>query len=192
MQEKTFFQETVIYAKRMNQFDHTDWIVYIIWIGLMLGLLGSVSYFLGVGAIHGVNYPIYVWNIPLGIFIFASAIAFDTIGHRTVYKEYLAKVEALVHHVTIFAGITSTVMLCLAYHWPVFMRIPTLVMIILSVFYSVVDEALHWHRYFNDRSDRVEMVSHFFIFLGHMIMIFAWWQWYSEGYPGVLETVAHL
>jgi len=34
------------------------------------------------------------------------------------------------------------------------------------------------------------MWSHFGIFLGHLIMIGAWWQWYSEGYPGVVETVS--
>ena len=64
-----------------------------------------------------------------------------------------------------------------------------MVMIILSIFYSVVDEVLHWRRYLDGLSDRVEMWSHFFIFVGHMIMIFSWWQWFEDGYPGVKETV---
>ena len=41
-------------------------------------------------------------------------------------------------------------------------------------------------------SDRVEMWSHFFIFVGHLIMVVAWSQWFLDGYPGVAETVATL
>lgn len=186
----SFLRETVIYASRVKQFSNIDWIVYIAWVGLMYGLFIAVAGFLYLGYSKGVVYPAYVWNIPIGVFIFSTAIAFDTIGHRTVYKEYLQKAEALVHHITIFAGITSILVLCMAYHFPVFLRIPALVLVALSIFYSIVDEALHWHRYMTQNSDRVEMWSHFFIFLGHIIMVLAWWQWYAEGYLGVKETVA--
>ncbi len=188
----TFIREIGVYAGRVNQFDREDWVVYTAWVGLMMGLFFSVAFFLFTGYRAGVDYPVYVWNIPIGTFIFSAAISFDTIGHRTVYKEYLAKVEALVHHITIFAGITSVVLLCLAYHWPEFLRIPALVFVALSIVYSLIDEALHWHRYMTANSDRVEMTSHFFIFVGHLIMILAWWQWFSEGYPGVRETVTAL
>ncbi len=185
----TFWQDTKIYASRMKQFDKIDWTVYVVWVGLMIGLLVGVSIFLGIGLHAGVDYPAYVWNIPVGIFIFATAIAFDTIGHRTVYKPVLKMGEELVHHITIFAGITSVLLLCLAYHFPVFLRIPAMVMVGLSVLYSIIDEGLHWHRYMNMNSDRVEMWSHFFIFVGHNIMVFAWWHWFDQGYPGVAETV---
>ena len=190
--QTNFFQETVIYASRVKQFDKTDWWVYFAWVGLMYGLFAAVFGFLVGGHLHGVTYPPYVWNIPIGIFIFSTAITFDTIGHRTIYKEYLQQAEALVHHITIFAGITSTLLLCVAYHAPVFLKIPALVMVGLSIFYSIVDEALHWHRYMTKNSDRVEMWSHFFIFVGHLIMVVAWSQWFLDGYPGVAETVATL
>ena len=190
--QSSFLNDVVIYASRVKFFDRTDWIVYAAWIGLMFGLFAAVTSFLVGGHMSGVEYPSYVWNIPIGVFIFAAAIAFDTIGHRTVYKAYLMKVEALVHHITIFAGITSTVMLCLAYHAPIFLRIPCIVLIALSIFYSIVDEALHWHRYMTKNSDRVEMWSHFFIFVGHLIMVIAWWQWFDQGYQGVAETIAAL
>lgn len=186
----TFAQETWVYASRVREFSKTDWLVYAIWVGMMYGLFFVVSGFLWMGARAGVSYPAYVWNIPVGIFIFSTAISFDTIGHRTVYKAYLQKAEALVHHITIFAGISSTVLLCLAYTWPVALRIPTLVLVALSIVYSLIDEALHWHRYMTRHSDRVEMWSHFFIFVGHLIMILAWWQWFEAGYPGVAETLA--
>jgi hypothetical protein len=186
----SFWQDTVIYASRMSQFDRTDWMVYFVWVGMMFGLFAAVSAFLLTGYFAGVQYPAYVWNIPVGIFIFGAAISFDTIGHRTVYKAYLKKAEELVHHITIFAGITSVLILCLAFHFPVFLRIPALVMVALSVLYSIIDEAMHWHRYMTQNSDRVEMWSHFFIFVGHNIMVFAWWQWFSDSYPGVTETLA--
>jgi hypothetical protein len=185
-----FATDTWVYASRVKFFSRKDWLIYLAWVGLMYGIFAAVTGFLLIGAHAGVIYPAFVWNVPLGIFIFSSAIAFDTIGHRTVYKEYLAKCEALVHHITIFAGITSTIVLCLAYHWPNFLRIPAFVLIALSVVYSIIDEAMHWHRYMTQNSDRVEMWSHFFIFVGHLIMVIAWWQWFSEGYPGVKETVA--
>lgn len=190
MASTSFLRETYIYAARVKQFSVVDWIVYVAWVGMMYGLFFAVGGFLYLGHRAGVEYPAYVWNVPIGVFIFSTAIAFDTIGHRTVYKEYLQKAEALVHHITIFAGITSILVLCMAYHFPVFLRIPALVLIALSIFYSMVDEALHWHRYMTQNSDRVEMWSHFFIFVGHIIMVLAWWQWYAEGYLGVKETVA--
>ncbi len=184
-----FLNEVVIYASRVREFDFKDWIVYVLWVGMMYGLFAVVTLFIGVGHFNGVQFPAYVYNIPVGIFIFSTAIAFDTIGHRTIYKEFLEKAEALVHHITIFAGITSVLVLCLAYHFPVFLKIPALVLIALSIIYSLIDEGLHWYRYLSKYSDRVEMWSHFFILLGHMIMILSWWQWYSEGYQGVNETL---
>lgn len=187
-----FITETWTYASRVRQFRTEDWIAYIAWVGLMLGLLIATTGFVAIGHLHGVEFPSYVWNVPIGTFIFVTAIAFDTIGHRTIYKDELKKGEALVHHITIFAGISSCILLCLAFHWPVFLRIPSLVMIALSIFYSVIDEGLHWHRYLRGYSDRVEMWSHFFIFAGHTLMILSWWQWFSEGYPGVKETLKWL
>ncbi|MFA5583398.1 MAG: hypothetical protein WDA09_04210 [Bacteriovoracaceae bacterium] len=187
--KENFIQETIVYASRIKDFSAKDWLVYILWVGLMYGLFIAVSIFIGIGHFGNVIYPAYVYNIPLGVFIFSTAIAFDTIGHRTIYKEFLQKAEALVHQLTIFAGITSVLVLCMAYYHPVFLRIPALVLIALSIIYSLIDEALHWYRYLAKSSDRVEMWSHFFILLGHMIMILSWWQWYDEGYIGVNETL---
>jgi hypothetical protein len=117
-------------------------------------------------------------------------------GVRTMAVEIFVKDkqkgEALVHHITIFAGITSCLVLCLAYTYPVFLKFPAISLIALTVFYSMIDEGLHWHRYLTGHSDRVEMWSHFFIFLGHTIMILSWYFWYSEGYPGVSATLPYI
>lgn len=189
MNEVSYQREAISYVKQVRQFNGMDWLSYIAWVGLMCGLLFATAGFVLWGYNHGVSFPAYVWNLPIGTAIFVGAIAFDTIGHRTTYKEELKKGEALVHHITIFAGITSCLLLSMAYHWPVALKIPSLVFIVLSIFYSMIDEAFHWRRYLVGQSNRIEMWSHFFIFLGHLIMIISWWQWFSEGYPGVQETL---
>ena len=188
----SFIRETLQYAAQVNQFDQGDWLSYIAWVGLMSGLLFCTAGFTLLGWSHGVSFPDYVWSVPIGTAIFIGAIAFDTIGHRTAYKEELKKGEALVHHITIFAGVTSCIVLCLAYSHREFFRFPAIALIALSIFYSVIDEGLHWRRYLTGFSDRVEMWSHFFIFLGHTIMILSWWHWFNEGYPGVAETLKFL
>jgi hypothetical protein len=187
-----FVQETVAYANQARAFDAKDWLAYAAWVGLMLGLLCSVSGFLALGVSNGVHYPEYVWNVPAGTAVFVLAIAFDTIGHRTTYKAELAKGEALVHQITIFAGIASVVCLCLAYAHPGLMRIPALTFTGLSFVYSLIDEALHWRRYLSNKCDRVESWSHFFIFVGHLTMMIGWWTWFEDGYPGVAQTLEHL
>lgn len=184
-----FLQDIQIYVGRVREFKRQDWLVYIAWNGLMFGLLFAVSFFLLAGHLGGVSYPGYVWNVPLGTAFFVGAIALDTIGHRTIYKPFLDKGEALIHHITIFAGITSVLALCLAYKHGEFMRVPTLVLIALSIIYSLFDEALHWFRYMTQKSDRVEMWSHFFIMFGHLTMILSWWHWFDQGYPGVQATL---
>lgn len=189
---RNFLQDIAFYASRIRLFEGEDWRVYFTWVGLMMGLLFSVVGFVGTGYMHGVNYPAYVWNVPLGTVIFIIAISFDTIGHRTVYKRALQQGEALVHHITICGGISSCVLLCLAYRYRDFFMVPALVMTALSVFYSMIDEGMHWFRFHAGNSDRIEMWSHFFIFVGHNIMMAAWVKWFLDGYPGVEETLKFL
>lgn len=184
-------KEFISYLSQMRHFSKVDWQYYIAWIGLMLGLLVSTTGFLWLGSHHGVKYPAYVWNIPWGILIFVVAIGIDTIGHRTRYKERLDQGEGFVHSITIFLGITSVIFLCLGYSHREFFRVPALVFIGLSIFYSVIDEWMHWTRYVAGQSDRIEMWSHVFIFIGHIIMSLSWWRWYDHGYPGVELTLRY-
>lgn len=181
--------ELAIYVSRIKEFNQTDWKVYIIWIGMMFGLFAVVLGFMLFGTYKGVVFPNFAWNVPIGNFIFSLAIAIDTIGHRTVYKNEIAIAEALVHHVTIFCGISSVVLLCLCLDFGDFFWIPAIVLTFLSFFFSFIDEAMHWQRYISKKSDRVEMWSHAFILIGHGIMMLSWWIWYFKGYSGVQETL---
>lgn len=180
-----------IYVGRIREFDRVDWLVYVGWVGMMLGLVGSTGGFLLAGHIHGVQFPPEAWWVPIGAAIFTIAISIDTIGHRTIYKEVLRGGEQLVHHITIFCGVGSCVLLCLAYSHPG-VAVPALVLTILSFVYSLVDEAFHWRRYVSGNSDVVEMWSHVGILVGHGTMMVAWWMFYRGGYAGVRETLAAL
>ena len=180
-----------VYVGRIRQFDRTDWLVYISWIGMMLGLVFSTGWFWLVGHLHDAPWPDEAVMVPVGAAIFTVAIAIDTIGHRTIYKEVLKGGEQLVHHITIICGVGSCVLLCLAYEHPA-MAIPAMVLTLLSFLYSLIDEAFHWKRYTSLHSDVVEMWSHVGIFVGHGVMMLGWWRCYQLDYAGVKETLAAL
>ncbi|GAC1351578.1 MAG: hypothetical protein NVSMB1_05950 [Polyangiales bacterium] len=184
--------EVALYFGRIREFHARDWLVYAGWVGLMLGLVFSTSSFLLFGHAHGVQYPSVAWMVPIGACVFTLAIAVDTIGHRTVYKEALESGERMVHGITIFCGIASCVLLCAAYQHRDALFVPAMVFTALSVLYSLIDEAFHWRRYIACHSDPVEMWSHVFILVGHSTMMLAWWVWFFRGYPGVEQTVAFL
>ncbi len=192
MAQSSLPSEFLVYVGRVSQFERKDWLVYIAWVGLMLGLVFSTGGFLLMGHLGGVSFPGEAWLVPTGAVLFTTSIAIDSIGHRTVYKEEIQAAEGLVHGITIFCGIGSCVLLCAAYEHPGFFWVPAMVLTILSFVYSMVDEVFHWRRYVSRYSDRVEMWSHVGILVGHGIMMLGWWAWYFQGYPGVAETVALL
>ncbi len=176
------------YIGRIREFNRTDWLVYVGWIGMMYGLVATTLGFLLVGRAHGVVFPTEAWLVPVGAGIFSTSIAIDTIGHRTIYKAALAGGEALVHHITIFCGVTSVVFLVLAFDNPA-LWIVAMVLSVLSFVYSLVDEIFHWRRYLAAKADPVEMWSHVGIMIGHLIMMIAWWRFFQMGYPGVAATL---
>jgi hypothetical protein len=185
-------REIAIYFGRFREFGRDDWLVYVAWVGLMLGLVVSTGGLLVLGHAHGVRWPASAWMVPIGASVFTLAIAVDTIGHRTVYKEILRGAEGLVHHVTIFCGIGSCVLLCAALRLRDAVWIPAAILTLLSFVYSLIDEAFHWKRYASADSDRVEMWSHAFILLGHGVMMTGWWLFFRLGYPGVERTLSLL
>ena len=183
--------ELAVYVGRIREFDRGDWLVYISWIGLMLGLVFSTAGFLVFGHLHQVKFPDAAWLVPLGATVFSVSIAIDTIGHRTIYKQEIQGAEGLVHAITIFCGIGSCVLLCAAYAQRDFFWIPAMVLTILSVTYSLVDEGFHWRRYVKKSADRVEMWSHVGILVGHGVMMLGWWKWFFDGYDGVAGALQH-
>lgn len=180
--------ELAVYVGRIREFSRRDWIVYVLWVTTIAGLCFSTAGFLELGAWRGARFPTCAYLVPVGAAIFTIAIAVDTIGHRTVYRDAIAGGEALVHQITIFCGVASVVLLVLAYGqaWAV---IPAAVFTALSMLYSLVDEVFHWRRFAQHGSDRVEMWSHVWILIGHLTMMTAWWWWYATGYEGVAATL---
>lgn len=188
----SFAAEVAVYVGRIREFRRADWVVYVAWVGLMIGLCFSTGGFLAFGAAHGITFPGAAWLVPAGAVLFTVSIAIDTIGHRTIYKKVIARAEGLVHGITIACGIGSNVALCAAYGQRSAFWIPAMVLTVLSFVYSLVDEAFHWHRYVTANADRVEMWSHLGILTGHGTMMIAWWVWFFQGYPGVAETLSYL
>lgn len=184
--------EFVVYVARVREFSRADWAVYVAWVGLMLALVAATGGFVALGHSAGVELTGAAYLVPVGALVFTVAIAVDTIGHLTVYREEIKAAEGLVHGITILCGIGSCVLLTAAYQARVAFGIPAMVLTILSVVYSMVDEAFHWRRYVLHRSDRIEMWSHVGIFGGHLTMMIAWWAWFFDGYRGVAETLEAL
>jgi hypothetical protein len=178
-----------VYVGRIREFQRIDWIVYLAWVGMMVGLVAATGGVLLAGRARGVSWPAEAWCVPIGAAVFTAAIAVDTIGHRTIYKDALRGGEQLVHHITIVCGIASVVLLVLAYDHRG-LAIPAFVFTVMSFVYSLVDEVFHWRRYTSDRADPVEMWSHVGIFIGHGTMMLGWWRFYQLGYPGVKEALA--
>jgi len=177
------------YVGRMRQFEREDWLVYCAWIGLMSGLVLSTGAFVLLGHLARAPLPGEAYLLPLGALVFTLSIAVDTIGHRTIYKQEIKRAEGLVHGITIFCGIGSCILLCAAYGSRSVLWVPAMVLTVLSFVYSLIDEAFHWRRYVSQVSDRVEMWSHVGIFVGHSVMMVAWWSWFFQDYVGVAETL---
>ena len=186
----SYASELRTYVGRIREFQRNDWAVYLAWVGLMVGLTVVTFGFVALGHARGAPIPRAAWLVPAGALTFTVAIAVDTIGHRTIYRPFLRRAEGLVHHVTIFCGVASCVLLCASYGARAACFVPATVFTALSFVYSLVDEAFHWHRYWTARSDRIEMWSHLFILAGHGTMMAAWWLWCWRGYAGVAETLA--
>lgn len=184
-----FASDLLVYVRRVEQFERRDWMVYVSWVGLMVALTATLLGFLLLGRARGAIFPAEAWLLPVGAATFTLAIAVDTIGHRTIYKASLERAEAFVHQITIACGVASCVLLSACYSHRTVFFIPATVFVLLSFLYSLVDEAFHWHRYWSQASDRVEMWSHVFILIGHGTMIGAWWIWCERGYPGVATTL---
>ena len=188
----SFLSEVAVYVGRARDFTKVDWLVYVAWVGLMVGLVLATGGFLLLGHTHGVVFTEEAWLVPLGSALFTASIAIDTIGHRTIYKQDISGAEGLVHGITILCGIMSCVLLTAAYNHPRGLWIPAMVLTVLAFVYSLVDEAFHWRRYVRQYSDRVEMWSHVGILTGHGLMMLGWWVWFFQGYPGVADTLRYL
>lgn len=184
--------EVRTYVINIRNFEASDWLRYLCWIGTISSLFFGVTSFVLWGYANGVDWPGYVWFIPLGTGLFTAALSIDDIGHRTVYKKDLQKGEAYIHQMIVATAVPSVMALCLCYEHPDTFKMPALGLIFLSFFYSILDEAMHWVRYMKKGIDRVEMWAHFLAIMGHVLMIACWWQWYSEGYQGVAETLKTL
>ena len=58
-----FIQETYVYASRVKEFNRWDWLCYVAWVGLMIGLFLFTMGFVVAGYVNGVQFPSYVGSV---------------------------------------------------------------------------------------------------------------------------------
>ncbi|MHA2502555.1 MAG: hypothetical protein ACXAE3_06790 [Candidatus Kariarchaeaceae archaeon] len=177
------------YIRATQRFSQRDWVIYVLWVGIMHGLWITITGFLLAGLTRGAEYPPFVWLIPIGIFIFSTSITFDNIAHTVIYKAWITDSEYMVHNFSTASGVATVFALLAGYEFPDLMRVPIYVFAALSVIYSLIDEAMHWERYSRGGSGWVEVTCHFGILVGHTLMVLAWIFWFEAGYPGFGEAL---
>src|SRR5436189_3123543 len=101
-----FARETRSYLANIRNFEGDDWLRYGAWIGTISSLFFATTAFVLLGHFNGVQWPGYVWNIPIGTGLFVFALAVDDIGHRTLYKHDLKTGEGYVHQMIIVTAVT--------------------------------------------------------------------------------------
>jgi hypothetical protein len=162
-----FLDELASYFGRFRLFTRRDWAVYIAWVGLISGLALASAAFLAIGRHAGAVFPAHAYFIPIGAAIFALAIAVDTIGHRTVYKNTCAAGRAWS---TTSSSSAASPVACFCAR-PIPHRAPAAsgARSHHAVFHLQLRRRGHALAALPDRakSDVVEMWSHVFILIGH-------------------------
>jgi len=108
-------QEVSTYVRNIRRFERGDWLRYLAWICTIFCLLAGTSAFVLFGHANGVDWPGYVWFVPIGTAMFCGALAVDDIGHRTLYKDDLRKGEGSIHQMIVATAVPSVMALCLCY-----------------------------------------------------------------------------
>jgi hypothetical protein len=127
--------------------ERDDWIVYLAWVGLMLGLCLTTGGFVWVGHRTHAPLPAEAYLVPLG----ASSSRWRSRSTPSDTAPSTRKPCGAARRWSItsssWLGIASCVLLCAAYSGGATYAVPALVLTVLSFLYSLVDEVMHWRRY---------------------------------------------
>lgn len=175
-----------------------DYIEFLFSVGGIFGIALSTLFLAIVSLHHKIPIPQQAYSIPIGFMLFAIAWFFDSIAHRTIYKDKIDRDEFVIHNFMVYASGTP-LLLCfvLAFWWPALMMPFILCFLFMKTMYSVYDEfGFHWTRYRSGRSDMIEMTAHCFQFIGNILYDVGWYYWiYFANYRGVnelLHVVRHM
>jgi len=140
----------------------SDWVDFGASIGSVWGAFLTTLFFTIWAVVRHVPIPPEVYSIPIGFGLFAIAWIFDSIAHRSVYKNQIDRDELVIHNFMVYgSGFPLFISFILAYWWPGFMLPFILAFLFLKTMYSLHDEfGFHWPRFRSGRSDFVEMTAH--------------------------------
>lgn len=149
----------------------SDYIDFFVSIGSVFGAFLLSLIFLIALKLKNIAIPQEVYSIPIGFGLFFFAYIWDSIAHRSIYKNKIDRKELIVHNFMIFySGFPLFASFILAYWLPGLMLPFIIGFLFLKTMYSLYDEyACHWVRFNEGRSDMVEMSAHWLQFLGNIL-----------------------
>lgn len=140
----------------------SDYIDFAVSLGSVFGAFFSTLFFTIWTTLRHIPIPQEVYSIPIGFGLFSFAWIFDSIAHRSIYKNKIDRDEFIIHQFMVYgSGFPLFVSFVLAYWWPGLMMPFIGCFLFLKTMYSLYDEfGFHWPRFRSGRSDIIEMTAH--------------------------------
>lgn len=165
----------------MDKYSFKGWkfwekVEYGIGLGSMLFMAIATTIF---GFVYKKTLPAEFPAIPLGFWIFFGGWVWDSMAHKSIYRNKIDKDELVVHNFMVWgSGAPLLICMILAY-WNKWLMLPFIItFLFLKTMYSLIDEcSMHWVRFKEGRSDLIEMHAHYFQFLGEILHDTAWLLW---------------
>ncbi len=149
----------------------SDYLDFFISIGSVFSAFLITLIFLIMIKLKNIPVPQEILAIPIGFGLFFLAYIWDSLAHRSVYKNKIDRTELVIHTFMIYySGFPLFTSFVLAYWLPALMLPFIIAFLFMKTMYSLIDEArFHWPRFENGRSDMVELTAHCFQFLGNIL-----------------------
>lgn len=118
-----------------------------------------------------IHIPQEALSIPIGFGIFALGYIWDSIAHRSIYKNQIDNNELIIHNFMIFySGFPLFFAFIIAYWLPGLMFPFIIAFLFVKTMYSLIDEIKHhWGRFEAGRSDKIELSAHWAQFVGNIL-----------------------
>lgn len=149
----------------------SDYVDFFISVGSVFGAFLLTLTFTIAATIKHIPIPQEVYAVPIGFGIFFFAWIFDSIAHRSVYKNKIDNFELKIHNMMVYAsGFPLFISFVLAYWLPGLMLPFIIGFLFNKTLFSIIDEAMaHWPRFRTGRSDMIEMYAHAGQFFGNVL-----------------------
>lgn len=179
----------------MSGWGKKDYIDFCLSVGVAFFATTASIFLLVFSKLKSIDLPDIVYSIPIGFLLFSVAWIFDSIAHRTIYRNKIDSYELKLHNFMVYgSGIPLVVCFIFAYFNKECLLPFIVTFLFLKTMYSIYDEfGFHWPRFKEGRSDIVEVTAHYFQFLGNILFDVAWFYWiYFQNYRGADKLILSL